>query len=245
MSLFATSNLAAGYASARPALHGRILQLADAAPCARALDVGCGAGLSTAALSGIAAMPVGVEPACAMLRYATGGRYLAAAAEALPFRDGSFPLLTAAGALNYIDLAAFAREARRVLTSAGQLLVYDFSPGRRFADGPGLEDWFNQFLDRYPPARDGARALDPETLAAALDGFSAAGSRAFSLEWELDASFYQRYMITETNVAYAIAQGASEAAIRDWLGSTVPGLFGGRPRPVIFDGYYAWFRPIR
>ena len=56
----------------------------------RALDVGCGTGLSSVALLDLAGEVVGIDAALAMLRHASraqGVRYVASGAEALPFRE--------------------------------------------------------------------------------------------------------------------------------------------------------------
>src|SRR3954453_15309435 len=100
--------MASGYARSRPALHGRVIarirdHLRLNEPISRALDVGCGAGLSTAALQPLAASPIGVEPVAGMLAWvsdtAPAARFAAARAENLPFRSGCMDLVTAAGSL--------------------------------------------------------------------------------------------------------------------------------------------------
>jgi ubiquinone/menaquinone biosynthesis C-methylase UbiE len=153
-------------------VHRKVVELAARArgwqlPFRRAVDVGCGAGVSTKALTGMAAAVIGVEPAAGMLRgsgaVAPGAWFVAGAAERLPLAGGSCELMTAAGSLNYVDLEAFFPEALRVLTPEGTLLVYDFSPGRRFREGGGLQAWFEEFQRRYWTRRSWAgwrRALN-------------------------------------------------------------------------------------
>jgi ubiquinone/menaquinone biosynthesis C-methylase UbiE len=90
-----TPSAAAGYASARPHLHPEVFahvreKLRLAARLKRALDVGCGTGLSSVALLDLAQEVVGVDASRDMLRHArraVGVRYVASGAEALPFRD--------------------------------------------------------------------------------------------------------------------------------------------------------------
>jgi ubiquinone/menaquinone biosynthesis C-methylase UbiE len=85
----------------------------------RALDIGCGAGLSTAALESLAETVVGLEPVQAMLTHsrvvAPGALFLVGRAERLPFSAGAFDLIAAAGALNYVDVDLFLPDAVRVL----------------------------------------------------------------------------------------------------------------------------------
>jgi ubiquinone/menaquinone biosynthesis C-methylase UbiE len=111
---FGTDEMAAGYANSRPPVHPRILERVRPhlpAPVRRALDVGCGAGLSTRALHGIAEHRIGMDPAEPMLQWtaavAPGAKFIVGAAEALPFANGSVDLITAAGSLNYVNLDSF------------------------------------------------------------------------------------------------------------------------------------------
>ena len=73
-SIYNSPRLAAGYAYDRPAIHERIIDAArEHLPITnrlgRALDVGCGAGLSTAALESLAETVIGLEPVHAMLAH--------------------------------------------------------------------------------------------------------------------------------------------------------------------------------
>lgn len=65
----------------------------------RALDVGCGAGLSTAALAPLARQVIGLEPISAMLAHrqtvAPRAAFVIGQAERLPFPAGSFDLVAA------------------------------------------------------------------------------------------------------------------------------------------------------
>jgi len=138
---FATAEMAVGYAAARPPVHPRIVEQYFAqrgeARVGLAVDLGCGAGLSTRAVQPYAAQVLGLEPVVMMVRLAnrmvSGAMFAAAAGEALPLRDHSVDLITAAGSLNYVrDLDRCFDEMRRVLRQHGSLLVYDFGAGRRF-----------------------------------------------------------------------------------------------------------------
>ncbi|MCC6540164.1 MAG: class I SAM-dependent methyltransferase [Bryobacterales bacterium] len=233
---FATEAMARGYSAARPPLHRPIVARAWSAigvSARAALDVGCGAGLSTQALPGSVPRRVGVEPAVAMLRWATGADFAAARAEALPFPSRTFDLLTAAGSLNYVtDLPAFFGEAQRVLRPGGALLVYDF-------DSPSLGDWQREFHTRYPNPPSERRPLDPERLASLDPRFTLAAHEHFALPLSLEARFYVDYQLTEANVAAAVRRGTAVEEVRAWLESTLvwEGL-----REVRFPGYWAVLR---
>jgi len=248
--LFASPTLAAGYARSRPAVHPRVigrvrrhLGLSERLGCA--LDVGCGAGLSTKPLAEIAQTAVGIEPLEPMLGWtrevAPGSHFLVGQAEMLPVRDATVDLMTAAGSLNYADLGRFFPEARRVLGAKGKLVVYDFSQGKKIPGNPALGEWFAAFQRRYPPPPFSGRPLTPESLVPLAQGFRPIGSEWYEETLTLSPSFYVDYAMTETNVAAAVRSGVDEAGIREWCRSTLEPVFGGVAQPVNFSGYIACF----
>ncbi|HXK04156.1 MAG TPA: class I SAM-dependent methyltransferase [Verrucomicrobiae bacterium] len=248
---FGTPEMAAGYASSRPPVHPRVIEivyrrLGRTEPFAVALDVGCGAGVSTAALHGFARRAVGLEPMESMLRFAAKtapfAAFLAGTAEAIPLQDSSADVVTAAGSLNYVDLDRFFPEALRVLKPNGVLVVYDFSPGRSFRGAPGLDEWFSGFFERYPPPRNQARQLSPAILAQAGTGFRLCEHEAFEIGIVLTPAFYLDYILTETNVADAVRNGMPYGEIRAWCSETLAPVFDRREREVLFRGYFACLR---
>jgi SAM-dependent methyltransferase len=243
---FDTASMAAGYANARPPVHARIIERARAhmpRKVRRALDAGCGAGISTRALSPLAERCVGIEPAVRMLALgatvAPGAVFAAAAAEALPFLDASMDLIAAAGSLNYVRLDAFFKEAARVLAPAGRLLVYDFSQGRSFRGDRSLDEWFAAFMSRYPAPAHEALELDPDILSRVSMGFIVTAQERFEIPITLAPEFYLEYMLTESNVAAAVRAGIAQDEIRAWCAATLAPVWQGRDREVLFRGYWA------
>lgn len=247
--LFSLPILAAGYATSRPAVHPHVieriqrrLQLTE--HVRRALDIGCGAGLSTQPLGRIARQCIGIEPVEAMLQLsaqvAPDALFVAGNAEALPFPSQSIDVITAAGSLNYASLDSFFPEAARVLAPAGILIVYDFSQGRSFRDSPDLGTWFQEFAARYPAPPNAARKLDPSILAGLPSGFSVREHEEFEVGLRLDPDFYLAYVLTETNVAYAIRNGTPAEEIRSWCAGTLRNAFRGESHEVMFRGYIAY-----
>jgi SAM-dependent methyltransferase len=250
--LFNTRAMAEGYAAFRPPLHRLILKrmkphLPWHGKASRALDIGCGAGLSTRALEDMADRRIGLEPAEPMLRGSAqtvpGAGFIVGRAEALPIREHCVDLITAAGSLNYVDLPPFFAEAARILNPGGWIVVYDFSSGRSFRDADGLDAWFASFIARYPwPTHEGVE-LDPERLANVDPRFELRRHEYFDIGLTLTPAFYLEYMLTETNVAHAMRSGVSEREIRTWCASTLEPVWGDRSREVLFHGYFACLTP--
>ncbi len=245
MNPFDSGRMAEGYARFRPPVHPRVMERARPylpASIRRALDVGCGSGISTKALDGFAALSIGIDPVEAMVRIAPGiapnAAFLTASAEAIPLRSASIDLITAAGALNYVNLAAFFREAARVLVTGCPILVYDFGPGRSFLDSGALDRWFETFSVRYPWPVAEAAELDPGRLAASGCGFHLDRGESFGIAIPLALDFFIEYMMTETNVAAAIRRGESAGEIRAWCSETLHPLWRAETEPILFRGYF-------
>jgi SAM-dependent methyltransferase len=205
--------------------------------------VGCGTGLSTNVLKDFADHRIGIEPAEPMLlrtsSIAPGADFVVARAEAIPVRAGCIDLITAAGSLNYADLALFFQEAARILVPGGIVVIYDFSPGRTFKDSDALDQWFSRFVARYPWPPNDAADLDPERLSTMDHGFQLQNYDHFEIAITLTPAFYLEYMMTETNVSFARGNGESEFAIRSWCSNTLGPIWGEEPREVLFRGYFA------
>jgi SAM-dependent methyltransferase len=252
--LFSSPAMAAGYATSRPQVHPRIidrvterLRLTDRFE--RALDVGCGAGLSTRPLQNIAQFCLGIELVEAMLQWAAKiapeASFAVGRAEELPVRSRSIDIVTAAGSLNYADLDLFFSEAARVLRPSGVLIVYDFSQGKRFRASSLLDAWHAEFVRRYPASVDDSRQeLSPEILAARDSGFRLSGHERFEIALPMGPAFYLDYAMTETNVAAAVQNGVREQEIRAWCAETLSSVFHGEEE-VLFQGYIAYLTCVK
>jgi SAM-dependent methyltransferase len=242
---FDVSHMATGYAQARPPVHSHIIDrlrhwLGLAGPVDTAVDVGCGAGLSTLALRRDAKRLIGLDPSTAMVRQARAiaptACFTAAAAESLPVSDRTIDLMTAAGSLNWVDLGRFFPEARRTLKQSGTLAIYDFATGRERRGDDRLEHWFDEFKRRYPSPP--AQPIVPKALSLAPYGLRLQRDEAFTVGLELDPDFYLEYVLTETNVAAAVRAGVPAGEIREWCRHTLAPAFPNRGE-VLFRAYLA------
>ena len=238
MNPFSSAEMAEGYARSRPPVHPRIIERIGLERVSCALDLGCGAGISTRALEDVADTCIGIDPAEPMMRWARltapFAQFAVGMAEAIPLADQSVDLITAAGSLNYADLDRFFGEAARVLRSSGALAVYDFSPGRV------VDEWFYEFECRYPWPRNEARVLNPETLVREASGFQLHSKEEFAIALPLTRRFCVDYVLTETNVADAVRGGVPLESIRSWCEATLHDFWpdDSAVREVLFRGYW-------
>jgi SAM-dependent methyltransferase len=205
--------------------------------------VGCGAGLSTAALAPLARQVTGLEPISTMLAHrrtvAPLARFVIGQAERLPFAAGTFDLIAAAGSLNYADLSSALPEIARVLSSDGTFLLYDFSVGRRSVSGGQLADWFATFEQRFawPP---GWQPLDVRELPLAAYGLRLLDHTDVEIQLQMTFDAYLRYMLSEVNVDNAVARGAYSAEeAREWCGETLKAVFANGEVTVVIPGHIA------
>jgi SAM-dependent methyltransferase len=252
LQLFQHARVAAGYISARPFLHPEVFErvrglIGPFLPLRRALDVGCGTGMSSVALRGLAQDVVGIDASLHMLRLATKAdrlRYAASSAEALPFLPGSFDLIAACGSMEWVDRLRFLPRAAELLRSGGWLVPLDFGDTGRSADVPDLERWYETaFLRAYPrpPARD-PMVTGEEAVSC---GLSDPVNHTFVMPCSLTAQRYAEFLMTESNVIAAVEYGTQTAdRVRGWLQAELAPLFGGKSREVLFGGYVQVLRKL-
>jgi SAM-dependent methyltransferase len=223
--LFDDAAMAVGYAYDRPPVHPPLMERLVATdawrgPVGVAVDAGCGAGASTAALLPLAQRVLGLDPYLAMVRAARGAvrdaTFAVGAAEALPCAAGSVDLLAAAGALNYADLDAFGADADRVLRRDGIVVVSDYGFGR--PQGAGFPaDWPDRFVRRWP--RPPSTRIDAASFA--HTPWSVVVDERFPVSIAMTPTAYVAYMMTDTAVAQAVAGGTPPDEIRAWCAAAL------------------------
>lgn len=238
---FAHASAAERYARGRPYFHplvaSRIRERTGA--LARALDVGCGTGMSAVPLSEIAGAVVGVDASTEMLEHACVHpqvRYAAAAAEALPFRAGAFDLVTAGMAFHWFDRSRFLAEAARVLREGGWLVIYNHWFQGRMRENAAFAQWWREhYLARCPsPLRSGGPVSDAE---ASSHGFAILERLDFENEVRLSPVELVAYLSTQSNVIAAVEEGQETiAAVTDWLSESLAPLFRRNDERFAFGG---------
>ncbi len=248
--LFQHDRVAVGYASARPYLHPEVFArvrelIGSRTRFERALDVGCGTGMSSIALLDLAEAVVGLDASFEMLRRArpaSGVSYVAALAESPPFKGGGFDIVVACGSIDWVDRSRFMPRVADLLGSGGWLVSLDFGDTGRSPEIPGLALWYDEvFQKRYPRPASRDPMISPAVSAA--HGFSGPIQRDFASECRFSAAEYSDFLMSESNVIAAIEYGdEAEGPLRAWLRSELEPLFAGAARGIAFAGYIQAFR---
>jgi SAM-dependent methyltransferase len=233
------------YARARPNIHPTAVQrfrrfTQIESPLSLALDVGCGTGQSTVALTEVAQRVIGIDPSADMLKAAARHpkvEYRQSAAEETPFGDGQFDLITVAQAFHWLDHDPFLAEAHRLLRAPGWLVVYTSWFTGEMKGETAFSDWFNgEYLQRYPtPPRDRTPITEERAQKHSL---VLRGEEEFANEIGMTIQRFTDYQLSTTNIIAAVRQGTGsfDDAAR-WIRVSLKPFFpDGRERIFLFKG---------
>jgi SAM-dependent methyltransferase len=247
---FAVPWVGARYARGRPDVHSTIARrigerLGPGGPLARALDVGCGTGLSTRALALLAETVVGVDPSTPMLAQAEHHarvRYVGGVAEALPLAAGAFDLVAIACALHWCDHDAFAAEARRVLRPDGWLIVYENQFHGQTPGSSELTEWLKSEYYAGMPWAPRSPPYDPD--AHPLRGFACEHQEVVQ-EWvPMTRDELVAFLLTQSSPVAAVEAG--QARVTELEARLQVGLarfFPGSRTAFRFAGQVFYLRP--
>jgi len=232
---FANPEVAARYTKVRPYFHDevaeRIRSFAGVGLLKKALDVGCGSGQSSVALSAISEQVIAIDASVSMLEHAMARaniRYQYGCAEKLEFSAEEFDLVSVGSALHWFDLDCFFAECQKVLVPNGMLAVYNDHFTTHMQDVIACKRWMRtRFAKRFPPPRHGMRDMNEEK--AVECGFEVAHRSSFSHLVSFSRAEFIAYLLTCSNTLAAIDSGReTEQSAVDWLDSELA--------PIVPDG---------
>ncbi len=205
------------YAQARPDIHPTAIEkirlvVGVGEQLTRVLDVGCGTGQSTIALTEIASSIVGIDPSTNMLTQAAPHpniNYCVSTAEGIPFSDTVFDLITSAQSFHWFDHDAFLSESSRVLRVPGWLVIYTSWFTSEMKEDPSFSRWFkSEYLGRFPTPPRNRTAVNEEI--ASKHGYIFSAEDGFSNELEMSIDRFVDYQLSTTNMIAAVEQGMVE-----------------------------------
>jgi ubiquinone/menaquinone biosynthesis C-methylase UbiE len=249
---FSYQTAAERYARARPYFHPLVMDkiseyLGLQKPLPQALDVGCGTGQSTRALTAIAERVVGSDLSAEMLAQAPVDariQYLQAPAETLPLPDATFDILTVSLAFHWFDRARFLNEARRLLRPAAWLVIYNNGFSGEMKENPLFAQWNQErYLRRFPTP---ARHNQPLEIDEARQyGFLFAHGEAYSNLIRFTVEQLAVYLTTQSNVIAAVEQGGQTyESTFAWLVDELTPLFPTESATFSFGGSIWYLQKI-
>jgi SAM-dependent methyltransferase len=207
---FAVSWVGKRYAEARPDFLGAVVEAIAryTGRVERALDLGCGTGLSTRALARVARRVIGLEPSAAMLAEARSGpaiRYLRARAEAVPLRGGAFDLVGVGCVWHWCERARLLEEVARVLAPGGWLAVWDADLLGREGSSAVL-DWLRESYWARLPRCPRHPGFDPRDVAAP---FALRAEERFEQSVPMTCAALAAFVTSQASTVHAIESGAA------------------------------------
>ena len=239
---FAGPGVGGVYDRGRPFHHprslARILTMVGDPEIERALDIACGTGMSTLALTAHAPTVVGVDVSPEMLgaaRRSPGAHYLLGSAERMPFTDRMFDAATCCSGVHWFDQPRFFAELQRVLRPDGWVGLYDHFFTGEMLGVPEFGAWSREALTRYPLPPRNPMVGDPRAVTP--DGFELIGDETFVDDIELTHEQLTEYQLTISNFVDAVQRGSTREELREWALETTGPLFtGAATRTVRFVG---------
>jgi SAM-dependent methyltransferase len=245
MNFFSSKTAAERYTEGRPYFHPLVIEristfLSLTNPVARAIDVGCGTGLSTVALKEIAEEIVGVDASSEMIALAPKSEriaYRVADALSLPFDESEFDLMTLCSAFHWLEREKFLREAGRVLRAHGWLVVYDNYFSGQMEENAAFETWYRgSHVGKYPPPPRVWAAFTEED--SGNEGFHLAGQERYQNRINFAIEGLIDYLTTQSNVIAAVEVGGEDISeVRQGLMENLTPLFGDlKEATFLFNG---------
>jgi ubiquinone/menaquinone biosynthesis C-methylase UbiE len=237
------------YAKARPYIHPTALEKFRSfahidAPLSRALDVGCGTGQSTVALTEIAESVIGIDPSEDMLAHAEPHpsiEYRQSTAEDILLPDEEFQLITVGQAFHWFDHSAFLAEANRLLRPPGWLVIYTSWFTSEMKENSSFADWFKgSYLSRYPTPPRNRTEITAEF--AQKHGFAFRGEDEFSDRVSMTIEKFADYQLSTTNIIAAVKRGNErfEDASR-WITTSIAKFFADEPQRTFLFWGKIWY----
>lgn len=241
--LFVHNSAARRYAAARPYFHPqimrRIISYTGISRFSLALDVACGTGQSSRALADIADHVNAIDVSPAMIAEAEPHervRYEVAPAEAIPFPDRSFDLITVGLAFHWFDQADFLREAYRVLKAGMWLVVYTSGFFGEMDENPAFSEWAREtYPEKFPtpPRHNPGVAVD----SVEPFGFELQSTEKFTHNETMTAGQLASFLLTQTNVIAAVENGTVPLeAAASWILNGIQPFFNDETRTMKFGG---------
>lgn len=199
------------------------------------LDVACGTGHSTLALTKICKVVSGCDLSPAMLAEARRHSdlpFVECSAENLTFPNASFDMVNISMGIHWLDQDRFLKEAARVLRKKGYLSIdnYGFT-GKMFPDN-GFSEFNNRFWKENFPAPPRNKNY-PEDSILLEHGFRLVTEIHYDHLMVMGLHSFVGFLMTQSNV---LSKNSEPEATITLLTKTYEPFFGDQKQEVLFGG---------
>ena len=249
---FDYKRIAEGYKK-RPFLHKQVIERFQKDICGQrftcGLDIGCGAGLSTKALKTICNQAIGSDISSEMVSVAREVcqldkdiSFIVSKAENIPVTIPKIDIVTAAGAIQWIDRETFLKNIRNVMAENGYMLIYDFAISDQMLQNEAYTGWWHEeYLKEFPKPFRNEHKWTQEDVAEY--GFTILDQISYEMEYEFDLASFIEFMMIQSNVNAKIeGEGRKIDEVSEWFRKTLGNIFVKPKETVIFRGYSWYFR---
>ncbi len=247
---FDYKRIAQGYKN-RPYLHKQVIEKfrkdTGEQLFSLGLDIGCGAGLSTKALKNICARVIGADISAEMIQVAKevcgpdqNIEYRVGSAETISIGEEKADIVTAAGAIQWIDRDLFLSNMAQIMKQEAYLLIYDFAISDEMTGSAAYTDWWhNQYLKEFPRPYRNESVWKNEDVA--CHGFHMLEQADLNLEYFFSQEAFIQFMMIQSNVNAKIdGEGRKEEDVYQWFKSTLSPVFHESEQRLLFKGY-SWY----
>ena len=208
-----------------------------------ALDVACGTGHSTQALSKIVKRVSGCDSSESMLSEAREKfdfEFVCAAAENLPFAQASFDLVNISMGFHWVEQEKFLNEAKRILKTDGFLIIDNYGFKGIVSSDPRKQGMHTQLMqDHLPPATEKDRY--PTKQLAQQAGWNLATEFNYEHQVSFDAAAFSNFIMTWSH--FQTLKSEDKKIVAERIEQTYRDIFEEKMLELEFGGRAQIYRP--
>ena len=227
------------YDKFRPKYHHLVFQLITTyltETLGKALDIACGTGHSTIALSEFSDSVIGCDPSDPMLEVAREKQtigFVNCSAEELPFPAESFDFLNISMGFHWVEQEDFLNEARRVLRNNKFLSIDNYKFSGKISDDKDKQELHEKLLQNHLPYAS-KRSIFPGESSIKKYNFRIEQEFTYSHFIFMDENEFSNLLMTWSN--YLAQKEEMKKQLANRIRETYTEIFNGQKIKLEFEG---------
>jgi ubiquinone/menaquinone biosynthesis C-methylase UbiE len=202
----------------------------------KSIDVCCGTGHSTNAISKISENVVGCDLSLGMLAVARKNlpiEFIQTPAEQMPFSNGEFDFLNISMGIHWLNQDHFLNEAHRLLAPKGFLSIDNYGFIGQMINNPNFLEQYKKFDSLHFPAaqRNSDYPTDEKMLS---HGFKIIHEIRYEHEVKMDMIYFNNYLMTRSN--FLILSHEQQNQMPQLLSDYYSPIFNNQDKVMVFRG---------